>query len=396
MHTLKVLVPCSLALLSFPLAANGQNLSQRLGAVAEERARMQADSGGKPRLLGALLYTDLSVDFKKQQAKECVEYFKSVLGVPVIARWSTDKDASVGLDPEQEIELTMSGPALTVLERMLEQMSSDGGGNTWQLRDGFIEIGPKERLLKSKEVRMYPVRDLLFEIPYFDNAPNFSLNQGIQQGGGGQGGGGQGGGGGGGGGGFGGGGGGSGGGGGGGVPIGEAGEAPKGRPIEDRVNDLVSLITESIEPEFWVQTGGECTIRYYNDVLIVKAPDFMHRALGGYPFAAAQGARAPVDRPRYVTFSAPLSVIQNVKFTPATTQGAAGGGGGAGGGGSPINGGSGGNNGGNGGNSGGTSGGSGSSGGNGSTSGGKSGGGSSGGNGGGTSGGGSGGTTGGK
>ncbi len=328
-----------LALLAAASGAAGQNLSERLGAVAEQRARMQADTSSKPRLLGSLLYTDLTVDFRKQTAREAIDYFKSVLGVPVVARYSTDRDASVGIDPDQEIELSMVGPALTVLERMLDQMSSEGAPNTWQLRDGFIEIGPKERLLKSKEVRLYAVRDLLFEIPYFDNAPDFNLNSGIEQGNSGGGGGGGGGFGGGGGGGS----GGGSGGGGGGVPFGTPGEAPAPRPIEDRINDLVNIIVESIEPEFWVQSGGECTIRYYNDVLIVKAPDFMHRQLGGYPFVASQGPRVAASSPRYVTFSAPLSVIQNVKFRPAQTQGVAGGGGGTGGGGtgSPIGGGSG-------------------------------------------------------
>ncbi|MBM4113705.1 MAG: hypothetical protein FJ253_10125, partial [Phycisphaerae bacterium] len=185
MATMKNLVPSSIALLAFASAAAGQNLSERLGAVAEQRARMQADMGSKPRMLGALLYTDLTVDFRKQTARECVDYFKSVLGVTVVARYTTDKDASTGIDPEQEVELSMTGPALTVLERMLEQFGTDGAQCTWQLRDGFIEIGPKERLLKSKEVRLYAVRDLLFEIPYFDNAPDFNLSQGIEQGGGG-------------------------------------------------------------------------------------------------------------------------------------------------------------------------------------------------------------------
>lgn len=305
--------------------ATAQKLSDRLSAVAEQRAQAQAESSDKPRLLGSLLYTDLSVDFNKQTAREAIEYFKSVLGVPIVARYSTDKNASSGINPDQEIELKFSGPALTVLERMLELFEADAGPSTWQLRDGFIEIGPKDRLARSKEVRFYPVRDLLFEVPYFDNAPDFNLNQGIQQGGGGSGGGGSGGG----GGGFGGGGGGGsggGGGGGGGSPIGEAGEAPTGRPLGERVDDLVNIIIESVEPEAWVQTGGDCTIRFYNDVLIVKAPDFMHRQLGGYPFAAKPRVR--VEGSRYVSFSAPLSVIQNVKFTPAQTQGAAGGGGG--------------------------------------------------------------------
>jgi len=341
---------------SLGATAAAQNLSDRLGAIAEQRARTQAESTSKPKLLGALLYTDLSVDFKRQTARDAIEYFKTVLGVPVVARYSTDRNANSGIDPEQQIDLEITGPALTVLERMLEHFEHDAGPCTWQLRDGFIEIGPKDRLMRSKEVRLYPILDLVFEVPYFDNAPNFSLTAGLQQGsfGGGGGGGGFGGGGGGGGG-FGGGGGGSGG-GGGGIPIGEGGPRPPSRPIQERVDDLVNIIIESVEPESWAQVGGECTIRFYNDVLIVKAPDFVHRQLGGYPFMATPRIR--VEQPRYVSFSAPLSVIQNVKFTTAQTSGAAGGGGPGGGNGGRggTGGGSGGTGGGAGGNGGGSSG----------------------------------------
>ncbi|MBX3355279.1 MAG: hypothetical protein KF724_06240 [Phycisphaeraceae bacterium] len=306
--------------------ALAQKLSDRLAAVAEQRARDEAVNTSKPRLLGALLYTDITVDFQRRTAREAIDYLKTVLNVPIVARYNTDRNATGGIDPEQEIDLEFTGPALTVLERLLEIFEQDAGPCTWQLRNGYIEVGTKDRLMRSMEVRLYPVRDLLIEVPYFDNAPDFNLNQSITQGGGGGGGGGFGGGGGGGG--FGGGGGG-GSGGGGGPPIGNPGERPPAIPIQERADELVEIIVSTVEPERWVQTGGECSIRFYNDVLIVNAPDFVHRQLGGYPFAAAP--RVQVDRPRYVTFTAPISVVQNVKFTTAQTQGAAGGGGGSGG-----------------------------------------------------------------
>ncbi|MFO0895273.1 MAG: hypothetical protein U0574_10025 [Phycisphaerales bacterium] len=336
----RIVLAGSFASLAMVTMAAGQNLKERLAAVAQERAEQQAVASGKPRLLGALLYTDISVDFKKQTTRECFEYLKTVLGVPMVVRYTNDKDAKAGIDPDAPVELNVRGPALTVLENLLQQVEMNGSPCTWQLRDGFIEVGTKERLMANKEVRIYPVMDLLYEVPYFNNAPNFSLNQGIQQGGG-SGGGGGGFGGGGGGGGFGGGGSG-GGGGGGGVPITDPGEAPVARPLSERADDLISLITESVEPEAWVQTGGECTIRFYNDSLIVKAPDYVHRKLAGYPFNASRGPASESGGPRYVTFTAPISVIQNTKFTTAQTQGAAGGGGGTGGTGSPSGGGSGG------------------------------------------------------
>ena len=45
------------------------------------------------------------------------------------------------------------------------------------------------------------------------------------------------------------------------------------------------------------------------------------------PFAARPANRSAAARPRYVTFSAPFSAVQNVGFGTATVSGAAGGGG---------------------------------------------------------------------
>ncbi len=331
---------------------HAQNLSERMRAVAEQRQQAAAHDSSKASLLGALLYTDLTVDFKDRPAKEAIQFIADALGVPLVARYSSDR-AGTGLDPDASITFKAEGkPALTVLEMVLEQ-AGGGDATTWQLREGFIEVGTKERLrvASARELRMYPVKDLLFEAPLFDNAPDFNLNSAIQQGsngsqggGGGGNGGGGGGFGGGGGGGFGGGGGGGGSGGGGQI-FGDPGDAPEMPSEAEKAQKLVDLIIETVEPDEWIDNGGESSIKYYQGVLVVRAPDYVHRALAGYPFAARPQASQPAGG-RYVTFTAPISIIQNVKFRNGTVTGAAGGagtgtggnggGGGGGGGGNPA------------------------------------------------------------
>ena len=303
----------------------------------------------KASLLGALMYTDITFDFKETKAKDVFDFIANALGVPLIARYNTDRTAA-GIDPDTEITLKVENkPALTALEMVLEQCGTDEPC-TWQLRESFIEVGTKGRLSvpAARELKMYPIRDLIFVAPMYDNAPIFNLSQSIQQarnsggggGGGGSGGGGGGFGGGGGGGGFGGGGGGSGGGGGGGgAPFGTPSDGPESVPEEERAQKLVDIILESVEPDAWVDNGGDvATIRYYQGVLIVRAPDYMHRELGGYPFAAQpRMSAAATAESRYVSFNAPVSIIQNVKFRPVTVTGAAGGSGfGGGNGGNPA------------------------------------------------------------
>jgi len=336
MRTSPIVVSASLALVAS--TAMGQNLSDRLAAVQQQRDQESARSSGKPALLGALLYQKVSCDFNDTPAKDAFEYLETVLGVPVVVRYDSDRNANgSGIDPDAEVTLTLSQEqALRVLETLIAQVQ-DLQPCTWQLRDGFIEVGTKERLSvpAAQDLRIYPVRDLLFDVPYFDNAPDFNLNSAIQQGntggggGGGSGGAGGGGGfgGGGGGGGFGGGGGGSGGGGGGsggGGIFGDPGEAPERATEAEKVQQLVDIILETVEPEAWVDNGGDAaTIRFYQGVLIIKAPDYIQRQIGGYNFAPRPPARAAAGR--YVDMNVSLGIAENVQFRQQTVTGAAGG-----------------------------------------------------------------------
>ncbi|MBU3684772.1 MAG: hypothetical protein FGM39_12310, partial [Phycisphaerales bacterium] len=164
-------------------AAEAQSLSERINAVTEQRAAQQNLS--KSGLLRALISTGVSVRFSETPAKEAFAYLKQLTGVDLTVRWSSDPGASDGFDPEAPITLEVNnGQALVVLERMIEQASTEP--STWQLRDGYVEVGPKSRLSvrNAQETRIYPIRDLLFEAPNFDNAPDFNLNQAMQSGGG--------------------------------------------------------------------------------------------------------------------------------------------------------------------------------------------------------------------
>lgn len=303
--------------------ASGQNLSERINTVLEQRATKQATA--KAPILRALLTTTISVKFEQTKAKEAFAYFKQLVGVEMVVRWSDDPGASDGLDPEALLTFEMNNAqALVVLERMIEMTTPEPA--TWQLRQGYLEVGPKSRLNArgSQETRIYPIRDLLFEAPTFDNAPEFNLSQSVQTGGG-SGGGGSGGGGGGGGFGGGGGGGGSGGGGGGGggVPFGTPGEPPARRAPEEKADQLIELIKSLVEPDVWLD-DSVASIRYYDGSIIVRAPDYVQRQVAGY---GSLPAAAPTRTGgRYVDMTAPIGVSKVTGFGTSTVTGAAGGG----------------------------------------------------------------------
>jgi hypothetical protein len=241
----------------------------------------------------------LSVDFKETPLADAMKFITEVTGADVEVMWVDDQN-STGLDKERLITLKADkGTALDLLERVLEKATTDAtgaGGNTWQMTEnGTLQCGPKDRLNKFRRVEIYSVRDLLMEIPTYANAPEFDLQSVLQSSGQQGGGGGQ-------------------------SPFRDNGEqGPSStRPINDRIQELQSLLTELVEPEQWVDNGGEAaTIRFFQNTFIVNAPDYVHRQLDGYPYWPQRATRvASVKGRRYVTLSpdaalAGLSGIEN-------------------------------------------------------------------------------------
>ncbi len=287
--------------------AYGQSLSERINYVMQRRAQAQARNTSKAHMLSVLLYTDITVQFDETQARDAINYLQTVLGINIIGRYSDDK-IGFGIDPETPITLdVIDKPALTVLELVLDQCAEFDEPCTWQLRNGFVEVGTKDRLSapSAREIRYYPIRDLLFEPPRFNNAPKLDLDSALNQGGGR--------------------GGGSGGGrgGGGGSIFGDPGEEED-RPTEaERAQEIVDLITETVDPDAWDVNGGDrASIRYFQGTLIIRAPDFIHRQIGGYPFALRPVSKsvAQLDR-RYVTFSGSMSNVELIEIRTGTAVG---------------------------------------------------------------------------
>ena len=117
-----------------------------------------------------------------------------------------------------------------------------------------------------------------------------------------------------------------------------------GKPVDDVMQNLAGLqrvqfvmclpdrrdVILAGPAEGWVDNGGDWgTIRYYQGTLIIRAPDFMHRQIGGYPFAVRprRGAAAVTAKDRrYVTFTGGISEVKVIGLDSTRITGTAGGG----------------------------------------------------------------------
>lgn len=259
-----------------------------------------AQSLGAQRQALGLLMKPMSVDYQQTRLEAVLKNIADVTGAPLMVLWQDDRNP-VGLDKETLISFrALDQTALTVLEGVLAQVGgpASGGGSSWQMTEGgMIEVGPKERLNRSRRLEIYDISDLLLEIQDYNNVPQFDLNSALQS---------------------------SGGGGSGSSPFsgGQQNTQNTGKPEQERADEVIRLIVEQVEPDQWTNNGGSAaTVRYYKKQLLVTAPDYIQRQINGYPFWPAEQTRIVQNKSgRSVTLLPSQSprVVQTAKVTPST------------------------------------------------------------------------------
>ncbi|MGH7244539.1 MAG: hypothetical protein ACREJD_14100 [Phycisphaerales bacterium] len=274
-----------------PVAAIAQSSS--VGPQGADSLRSQRQALG-------MMMKPMSVDYQQTRLEAVMKNIADVTGAPLSILWQDDRNP-IGLDKEALINFrAQDQTALTVLEGVLAAAGGDitSGGNTWQMTEGgMIEVGPKERLNRTKRLELYDISDLLLEIHDYSDVPQFDLNSALQSGSGG----------------------------GGGTSPFSGGNTQTnqqtGKTEQERADEVIRIIVEQIEPDQWTNNGGSAaTVRFYKKELLVTAPDYIQRQINGYPFWPAEQTRIDLDKAgRRVTLLAPKSprVVQTAKFTPA-------------------------------------------------------------------------------
>jgi len=190
--------------------------------------------------------------------KEALDRIAEASGVEIRGLWLGRTDP--GMDPAMPIQTDMPPQAscLDLLERILDEASPSGDPAWWQTTRLGIEVGLRPALLRPRamETRVHDVKDLLIRVPNFRStgvpqAPNPGQGAG-NAGGGGQGqAGGQG-------------------------AVTEDGTRPS---RVERVEDLIAVIQRTVEPDVREPAGGPCTIAPRDGLLVIRAPDFVHRLI---------------------------------------------------------------------------------------------------------------------
>ena len=278
--TLSLIAAVSMPALMASAQSRGEKVDQIAAALStginndqasDDTVYTDARTGQTIRATPAQLMreTMTAVDFKDMAGRLALEIWSNQTNVPIVINWRALE--AQGIDPNTPINLTLGKvPAEQVLRLIVQQLHPDPLGNDQlllEIEQWYVRVITKEDALRRSTTKLYFIGDLLMDIPNFDNAPKFDLNEALSNtssggsNGSGNRGGGE---------------------GGGLFPDDDQDREEQVLSKQDKAQQIVDMITQTIEPDIWRENGGEYgSVRYYRGMLVVKAPDFVHEQIGG-------------------------------------------------------------------------------------------------------------------
>lgn len=202
-----------------------------------------------------------TVKFADVSLIDAIDFFRDASNANLVVDWKSIEEIGVSKDTAVSLGLRYT-PMRVALKATLE--SAAPGLLAFYVDQNVITITTLARADEKMITRIYPVQDLLVDIPDFEG-PSLSLTDNASGGrrGRGNGNGGSGGG------------------------IFDSGSSDRDKDSEksksrsEKADDLVSLIQETIRPDVWDINGGKARIKFFNGTLIVTAPRSVHEAIGG-------------------------------------------------------------------------------------------------------------------
>jgi hypothetical protein len=240
---------CCIAVAQAPIVDSRiEGSSTSVGAVAERSAPVAAPDD--PVLM--LARSPAPPLNETLSLREALQRIARKSGVPVHGIWKSGGGQDA-LDPDRHIMIEI--PIRTcaeALDAIADLVSREGEPVRWQAARVGVEFGRRSSLWRAAalHIRVYDVRDLLLLKPAFV-AMSVPLPGAGASGGGGSGDGSNG---------------------------GVVDPAAAARQAAQQ-NDLVTLIQLTVEPEAWEIRGGPCTIVPRDGLLVIRAPDFVHRQI---------------------------------------------------------------------------------------------------------------------
>lgn len=216
-----------------------------------------SDSEDDQRVLATLQSRRIPVNFNETPLANVLEFFKAVTLLNMDVDWQSLEAA--GINRDTPVTLNLSNVTVeNAMSRVVERVSPDQfSGAAWSIADGVVTVASREVINRNKALVIYDIRDIVVEVPDYINAPEIDLESILQQGGGEGGGQGQ-------------------------SPFEEEDEDIERRDLDERVNEIIDIITTNVDPNGWQANGGDVgMIQQLGGNLIITNTPANHRAIHG-------------------------------------------------------------------------------------------------------------------
>jgi hypothetical protein len=265
-------------LAGFGWESRGQSLSDRISNAKKSMvSRAASDPTAQALRLNQLKMKQQlpTVSLEGLTASDAMEWLENTADIEVLVNWNRMFEEE-GISGDTEV--LVAGKNLTVevaMDMILKQVAIDAP-LMWEVTPWYIRVITKKQANANPVLRVYPIGDLLINVPNFTNAPDFDLQSISQSGAGG---------------------------GGGGSSSSLFDDEDEDEDDEatrtNRAEEIADLIRQSVEPDIWRANGGlYSVITVYQANLIIRAPDYVHKQIGGSSISvspAGSGLR-PVTR----------------------------------------------------------------------------------------------------
>lgn len=227
-------------------------------AVGQNRSTSCSDAAARSHTASTLTLLNErinAVSLQEAPLDQTLEWLGGFTPLNVVVRWPVLEDLGV----EQDTPITIEIHNLR-LSQVLWLILREAGGTdvrlAYRVDPDLVIISSADDLDRDMLVRVYDVSDLLLRIPRVADRMQIDITQPGESG------------------------------------SGSAvsrrsdtepeSEHSGARGHHDKVERLIELITETIEPDSWVRNGGRGTIRAWGSLLVVRSSIPVHQALGGY------------------------------------------------------------------------------------------------------------------
>ncbi len=185
------------------------------------------------------------IDLDQTPLADVVELLRNDLRMNVFVNWTALEFA--GIDRMTPITLKLRNVRVDKLLDLILRQASPDNALSHYLDGNVLHITTRQIADEALVTRVYPVMDLLVEIPNFVG-PTFNLDASNE---------------------------------GGSSPFGGSNnESGADDDVDARIEKLIQLIQETIEPDIWRDNGGVASIRFFMGNLIVTAPRRIHDRVG--------------------------------------------------------------------------------------------------------------------